>query len=145
MTYYRPAPGEDTRWSDCKGNEGFVKWLGSYHNQDFYYPNWISATSYTLFGSCLPSLAEQDPATGIWSNPPFEWGYVDNHGEDSISINVNGKNIVANPFRISDAIDKDGKEVKLEAIDFIKVQTAINGYTNILGENSTEICGFFVL
>lgn len=145
VTYFRPGPGEDTRWTDSNGNEGYVKWLGSYHNQDFYYPNWILSDSYTLHGSRLPSLAEKNQDTGIWSNPPFEWGYVDNHGEDVITVNVNGKSIKANAFKISNAIDKDGKEIKLEAIDFIKVQTAINSDTNILGENSTEICGLFVL
>lgn len=145
VTYFRPEPGKDTRWIDCNGNEGYVTWLGSYHNQDYYYPNWISSDSYTLHGSKLPLLAEKNPETGIWSNPPFEWGYADNHGEDVRAIQVNGKNIEANAFKISNAIDEEGNEVTLESVDFIKVQTGINGATNILGENSTEICGFFVL
>ena len=132
VTYFRPEPGKNTLWKDCDGKEGYVNWLGSYHNQDYYYPNWIKPDSYTLHGTRLPLMAEKDPNTGIWSNPPFEWGYVDNQGKDVVKVKVNDKEIEANAFRISDAIDENGNEIKLDKIDFIKVQTAINGDTNIL-------------
>lgn len=145
VKYYRPNPKEDTRWEDSDGHTGYIIWLGTYHKQDYYYPNWIKEDSYTLHGSRLPSLSQQDTDTGIWSNPSYEWGYADNHGEDIIEININGKVMEANSFRISDAIDSEGHNVNLESIDFIKVQTAINGESNILGENSTEVCGFFAL
>ena len=145
VTYFRPNPGEDTYWKDSDGKEGYIKWLGSYHNQDYYYPNWIKSDSYTLHGSRLPLKTEKDPETGIWKNLPFDWGYVDNDGKDILKLEVNGKTLVVNKFKISNAINDKGEEVNLESIDFIKVQTAINGEANILGENSTEICGFFVL
>lgn len=143
VTYYRPGKGEDTHWIDSNGDEGFVKWMGSYHNQDFYYPNWVSENSYTLTGSRLPSRAEQNPETGMWGNLPFQWGYVDNFGDDISILERDGKKIEVNTFRISDAIDNDGNTVALESVDFIKVQTAIMGNASILGENSTEVCGFF--
>lgn len=143
VTYYKPDPQKNTYWKDCDGNEGYINWLGNYHNQDFYYPNWVKEDSYTLYGSKLPLRQIQDPITGIWSNLPFEWGYADNNGDDLKSISLNGNLMEVNTFKIEDAVNKNGESIKLDKIDFIKVQTAINGTTNILGENSTEICGFF--
>lgn len=145
VTYYRPEPGKDTLWKDCEGNEGYISWLGNYHNQDFYYPNWVKEDSYTLHGSKLPARTEMNPVSGIWSNLPFDWGYVDNSGSDMTTIEVNGKSLIANTFRLYDAIDNEGNTVAIDSIDFIKVQTAIMGSANILGENSTEVCGFFVI
>lgn len=145
VTYYKPEAGQDTYWTDSNGDEGYVIWMGNYHNQDYYYPGWITSDSYTLHGTRLPSQAEQNPVTGIWSNLPFEWGYVDNNGSDITKLKIENKEIEANTFRISDAIDKNGNSVDLDKIDFVKVQTAINGSASILGENSTEICGFFSL
>ena len=145
VTYYRPEAKGNTLWKDSEGEEGYVNWIGTQHTQDFYYPNWVTADSYTLHGSRLPIRAEQNPLTGIWSNLPFEWGYVDNNGSDIIKLEVNGKTIEANSFKISDAINEKGETVNLSSIDFIKVQTAINGSISILGENSTEIRGIFAL
>lgn len=145
VTYYRPEAGKNTPWKDSEGNEGFINWMGSYHNQDFYYPNWVSEDSYTLYGSKLPARAIQNEITGLWSTPPFEWGYVDNSGSDMTTLNINGVNISVNRFKISDAMDKEGNSVNLKEVSFIKVQTAIMENVSILGENSTEICGFFPL
>ena len=145
VTYYKPNARENTYWKDSNGEEGYINWMNSYHNQDYYYPNWVTTDSYTLHGTRLPLRAEQNPVTGIWSNLPFEWGYVDNNGLDISKVNVNGKEIEVNTFRISDAIDSNGNSVGISSIDFIKVQTAINGSASILGENSTEVLGFFRL
>ena len=49
----------------------------------------------------------------------------------------------ANYFKISNAIDDKGNPVDLKYIDFIKVQTACNTKSGWLGENSTEVFGFF--
>ena len=65
-------------------------------------------------------------------------------GEESYIEEIEGKKIQKNYFRISDAIDEGGEGIFIEKIDFIKVQTGINGNAGIIGENSTEICGFFV-
>ena len=48
-----------------------------------------------------------------------------------------------NYFKISDAIDAQGNLVNLKYIDFIKVQTGVNIKAGWLGENSTEVVGFF--
>ena len=44
---------------------------------------------------------------------------------------------------ISNAIDAEGNPVELKYIDFIKVQTGCNTKSGWLGENSTEVFGFF--
>ena len=145
ITYFKPDAKGDTRWEDCNGQTGYVKWVGYYHNQDFYYPGWVKTDSYTLHGSKLPARTVQDPETGIWSNLPYEWGYVDNSGSDTTTVQFNGLSLIANTFRLYDAVDTEGKPVAIEAVDFIKVQTAVMGDANVLGENSTEVCGFFVI
>lgn len=143
VTYFRPDGPGDVRWRDSNGEEGIIKWMNSFHPQN-YYPAWEKENSYTLTGSRLPSQAYQNPETGVWTNAPFEWGYADNEGEDSAIVTVNGKKVQKNYFRISDAVDADSKPVILEKIDFIKVQTAINSNAGVVGENSTEVCGFFL-
>ena len=50
---------------------------------------------------------------------------------------------VPNHFRISDAIDSNGKAVDLEYIDFVKVQTALNAKSGWLGELSTEVFAIY--
>lgn len=139
VTYTKPGPNEDTHWIDSNGETGMVKWMGSYHNQEYYYPLWIKEESYTLSGSRLPSRLVQNPITGVWDNQPFEWGYADNFGTDFFA--ENNKNL----FKISDAVKEDNTPAKLSSIDFIKVQTAVNSNANLIGENSTEVCGFFRL
>lgn len=142
VTYFRPDPENgDIKWEDSNGATGYVN-RHIVHKQSSYYPAWIGKDSYTLYGSKLPLQVYTDPVTGIVSNEPFKCGYADNNGEDSLIADENGRTIQKNFFKISDAIDANGNPVELKSIDFIKVQTAINGSTPIMGENSTEICGF---
>lgn len=54
VTYYRPtAPEQSVKWSDSNGNEGEIDYLQSFHGQEYYYPAWIEADSYTLTGTML--------------------------------------------------------------------------------------------
>ena len=145
VTYYKPSSANsDVEWRDSNGDTGYVKW-NTFHKQSSYYPAWITASSYTLYGSRLPQQAVENPETGVWSNEPFKWGYTDNNGEDSAIITEDGKTVQKNYFLISDAVDAQGNPVSLESIDFIKVQTAVNGSITVTGENSTEVCGFYRL
>lgn len=142
VTYFRPEnSGDDIRWIDCHGTEGVIKRQMT-HTQDSYFPAWVTGDSYTLHGSRLPALTRRDEA-GQWVNPPYKWGYADNLGEDSKTTLVEGRQMQLNYFRISDAVDADGQPAGIDKVDFIKVQTAINGSSGILGELSTEVCGFF--
>lgn len=143
VTYFRPASADaPVRWTDSNGVSGELN-RNQFHSQPSYFPEWVDADSYTLTGSRLPGRAQQDPATGVWKNLPFEWGYVDNSGEDSALKEIDGQNVQLNYFRISDAIDASGNPVALKSVDFIKVQTAVNAQAGVIGEVSTEVCGFF--
>lgn len=126
ITYYRPdAPNKDVPWTDNKGASGFVK-KNNFHTQA-YYPEWITANSYTLKGAWLKGKLDLTVPAYIKSMP-YAWGYADN---------IVGGNLVD----IDNAVDDKGNKVHLKAIDFIKVQTAVLGDGGWLGEVSTEING----
>lgn len=137
VTYKRPEPRENTPWESITGETGEINWMGNYHSQEFYYPQWIKDDTYTLYGSLLPSQASKDEITGFWKNDAFEWGYADNFGADFLS------NGLKNQFRISDAVSADNQPIELSSIDFVKVQSAVLDNSGWLGEISTEVSGFF--
>ena len=136
VTYFKPEAKQATVWTDKDGETGEIEWLGNYHSQDFYYPQWVKEDSYTLYGSILPPQASQNEL-GIWKNDPFDWGYADNFGEDFITDGAK------NQFKISNAVDKNNAPINLSSIDFIKVQTGVLSTSGWLGEISTEITGFY--
>lgn len=143
VTYFRPSnPNSEVKWKASDGSEGTIDWNGEFHQQEFYYPSWIKEDSYTLSGSMLPVRLVQKE-NGVWAFLPFEWGYVDNMGSDAAVEEVNGKRLLMNYFKISDAVDHEGNAVNLEFIDFIKVQSGVLGKSQVIGEVSTEVCGFF--
>lgn len=143
VTYFKPSSdGQPIEWTDNLGNTGEISYLGAFHSQPSYYPVWIREESYTLSGTCLEAKTIKNPETGNWENPPFEWGYADNIGEDNIEFD-GIKN--CNRFRISDAIDKEGKLVELDFIDFVKIQTGVCSTAGWLGEVSTEVLGIIDL
>lgn len=144
VTYYRPSgPKMAVQWTDNQGGSGSVDYLPAFHRQDSYYPAWIGSDSYTLRGTRLPARTTQDSGTGFWDNFAFAWGYADNMGSDVLpggdGISGEGQR---NGFRIANAMYPDGTPVKLQYIDFIKVQTAIQSKSGWLGEVSTEVFGF---
>lgn len=143
VTYFRGVAGEDVRWTDCHGNSGVIPRMEAFHNQESYYPAWVEGDSYTLKGSLLPAKTVFDEVTGQWSNLPYEWGYADNAGQDSVVEKIDGVTVQRNFFRISDAVKEDGSPANLSKVDFIRIQTAVMGRSGILGELSTEICGIF--
>ena len=140
VTYYRPTgTGMPVQWTDNYGNTGEVDYLEQFHDQDYYYPLWIGADSYTLTGTRLEARNyDQSGNCTYWVNPHYDWGYVDNFSPTD--FNSSNK---ANLFRISNAIDFEGNPVKLNHIDFVKVQCAVNAKSGWLGEISTEVCGFY--
>lgn len=144
VTYYRPAaPKMAVQWSDNLGNAGTIDYLPAFHRQDYYYPAWIEADSYTLRGTRLEAQTTQDGSNGFWNNWAFGWGYADNMGSDNLtgadSVTGDGQR---NGFRISNAMYSDGTPVRLRYIDFIKVHTGVNSKSGWLGEVSTEVFGF---
>ena len=147
VTYYRPsAPQQPVKWTDSEGNSGEVDYLKAFHQQDYYYPLWIKEDSYTLTGTCLEGRNYDQSGNGTyWVNAEYDWGYTDNFSEIDRLSNDDNANAGANAnyFKISNAIDTNGNPVNLDYIDFIKVQTGCNTKSGWLGENSTEVFGFF--
>lgn len=144
VTYYRPsAPEMPVLWTDNFGHTGQIDYLGRFHSQPYYYPQWQSASSYTLRGTRLAPNNTLNTATGVWSTKAFEWGYADNMGSDVVAgTGVNGKpQRVA--FKISNAVDIQGRPVKLQYIDFVRVQSAVQAKCIPIGEVSTEISGVY--
>ena len=133
VTYYRPAApyASYVRWYDRFGNTGKVE-RNQYHGQEYYYPNWMPE-SYTIYGTLLPHKTEYG------GNFPYDWGYVDNCGTDAFGgDNITGDEQM-NGFKISNAIYQNGKPVKLDYIDFIKIQCGIMSTHPSFGEVSTEV------
>ena len=147
VTYYRPTGTQmPVQWTDNQGNSGEVDYLTQFHRQEYYYPLWIEADSYTLRGTCLAPRNNDASGNGsYWVNAEYDWGYADNFspldhhtGEENTNADAN-----ANHFKISNAIDIDGEPISLEFIDFIKVQCGVNAKSGWLGEVSTEVFGFY--
>ncbi len=139
VTYYRPSGvGMPVGWTDNQGGSGEVDYLVQYHSQDYYYPAWIEADSYTLTGTRLEARNYDKSGNGSnWVQPHYDWGYADNFSPtDYISANK------VNLFDISNAIDFDGAEISLSHIDFVKVQCGVNAKSGWVGELSTEVSGF---
>ena len=145
VTYYRPTySGASVQWRDNRGVSGKIDYLKAYHDQPSYYPNWIDAESYVLYGTCLESRTYDQSGNGsYWVNDSYDWGYADNFGEARLSDDENaGAGAVKTYFKIENAVDGNGEPANLAYIDFVKVQTGVNAKAGWLGENSTEVFGF---
>lgn len=143
VTFTRPDPNKipipdetgnitDTKyihWKDNKGTEGYMPKI-QFHSQD-YYPKWIKEDKLTFNGSRLRNNGVDISGMGsYWVLYSFDWGYADDHPNDSISLIS---------FDIDWAVDKNGEKIKLPGVDFIRVYTSQNQYCGWLGETSTEI------
>ncbi|MBR0196300.1 MAG: hypothetical protein IJQ32_08700 [Paludibacteraceae bacterium] len=100
-----------------------------YHNQP-YYPQWITADEYTLYGAKLPSQTEK--ISGQVVQRILEYGYVDNKPN---------KDKDGTSFDIAWAVDANGLPVTLPSVDFVRVYTAVDEINDPTGEISTEITG----
>ncbi len=137
VTYYRPAePQSPVKWSDSEGVEGEIDYIGAHHTQDYYYPAWIAADSYTLSGTRLEARNYDKSGNGtMWVQPAYDWGYADNHS----SVDFISRNGAFNLFDIDNAVDTWGNAAEIEYIDFVKVQCGVNAKSGHLGELSTEV------
>lgn len=141
MTYYRPKSDNTAiSWKDNRGNAGTVE-RNSSHEQG-YYPQWIDAEKYKLYGTRLAANTTRHPITGDYYNNPYDWGYADNAGSDQAAGNVSDGDQRKNYFKIDNAVNADGSAANLKYIDFIKVQTGISQNSGPLGEVSTEVFAF---
>lgn len=144
VTYYRtpdghiPTPIPNTpikdntyiQWIANDGTKGYVE-KNSYHSQD-YFPKWIKNDELTFSGSRLaPNAVDESGVGSYFVLYAYDWGYVDNHPNE-----VQDKS----SFKIDWAVDKHGKPVHLDGVDFIRVYTGVNQTCGWLGETSTEVC-----
>ena len=106
----------------------------SYWNRESYYwQEWVEGTEHTFFGTRLASHHSYEE--GASQMPPYGWGYADNMGSDLYDSPIGQ----AGRYKISQARTWDGSPIRLDYIDFVKVQTAQTGWTPNLGEISTEV------
>lgn len=127
ITYYRPQPANgNVRWTDNQGGGDFI-YRNGFHQQDSYYPNWITENEITFRGTRLRNNAEDEG--GTWVGYCYPWGYADNHPNSTKQ----------SCFQIDRAVDLNGMPVTLDEIDFVKIYTAVNQNAGWTGEISTEI------
>ena len=134
ITYSRADDEQKIAWRDSIGKKGVIE-RNNAHTQD-YFPAWVTAGEYTLSGTLLPDNSEWSEKNQEWVLHAFEWGYADNFSAIDLATDR------ANRFRISDACTTSGEPANLPQIDFVKVQSATNVIHTIIGEVSTEVCGF---
>ncbi len=133
IVYYRPAPLDaDVFWRDNQGDSGYI-YRNTYHTQDSYYPWWLPGDSLVFSGRRLPDNAVDEGADGrqAWFLRAFDYGYADNHPNDSEGALVD----------IDWAVDADGRPVSLDSIDFVMIRTGVRQNTGWTGEVSTEVAG----
>lgn len=100
-----------------------------FHTQP-YYPQWITADAYTLYGA---KLAPQSVTiSGQNVQRILDYGYVDNKPNTDIE---------GTSFDISWAVDANGNAVLLDSIHFVRVYNAADEILDLTGELSTEITG----
>lgn len=129
ITYTAQTDGT-VAWSDNRGGSGTID--RTIHTQS-YIPAWVDRLTYT--GSRLPDNVTFDETSNKYVMRAFAWGYADN----ASTIDGSG---TKNRFRISNAVDTDGNPANLAQIDFIRIQTGVNGKAEGgVGELSTEVCG----
>ncbi len=116
-------------WADNQNANGYIP-KNRFHTQD-YFPKWIKDSSLTFKGTRLKNNAEDISGMGsYWVQYAYDWGYADNHPNDSTSLIS---------FDIDWAVDRNGNKVALPGVDFIKVHTGVNQTCGWIGEISTEI------
>lgn len=135
-------------FEDSLGNSGAVsKVTGARYPSKAYYPNAnIPENELTLGGILLSSQRVASTTNGIVT----KFGYVDALAAGSTNTATNP--YIADPikdgkdghFDISWAVDESGNPVKLDWVQYVKVQTATFTDAGIFGEKSTEISSVYV-
>lgn len=138
ITYYKPSSSRaPVMWTDNIGGSGTIV-CNTYHQQNYYYPEWIEQEQMTFYGTALVSKTYSS-SDSYWVNPAFGWGYADNFSDTDTQIG--GDTDTSNNYlKISNAIDHNGQSINLDYIDFVKVYTGVNEQADLLGEISTEVC-----
>ncbi|WP_293309044.1 PKD domain-containing protein [Pedobacter sp. UBA5917] len=134
ITYTNPKGFANVSWTDNQGNSGTYD-VNNFHRHNFYPEFAPDQEKLTLKGTLLPSTWGKNGS--IFINSAFPWGYTDSWstGDDYATKRYNS-------FDLDWAVDKNGKKIALNTIDFVKVYTGQREKGNtLLGEISTEVKG----
>lgn len=140
ITYHRPAqPLGEVPWEDNQDKSGVIP-RNEYHEENSYYPGWVSRKKMTFEGRLLPPNVQElhpddDPSITLFSLQPFEYGYADNYNEGHPKAGLD----------LEDAISTDGTPHPLRQAHFVKVYTGLNQVVGVLGETSTEFSSIRLL
>lgn len=140
----------DIHWTDNQGISGVIP-ENTFHRQS-YYPQpelfpMVSTDKYVLKGTRLQGQIDLS-TPGVVNSYRRAFGYADNTPVISFT-----EKLPDNPYTeaiegsggdaidIDWAVDSQGKHVKLDEINFIRISTGMNALAGWLGEISTEITG----
>lgn len=148
LTYYYIDDTTIT-WKNNQ-NQSDTLLRNGYHSQS-YYPsaelfNNYPQDSVSFRGTLLPTKSVEESA-GHWVNPPYSYGYVDN-----TQVNWSSPlNEVDNPetesvegaggdaFKLEWAVDTQGQSISIDTVHFIKIYSAVQFTSPVLGDVSPEI------
>lgn len=146
ITYSRPPQtltAMDVAWTanDLTSGALHSQLIAQFHNQ-CYYPLFLQddPSQLVLTGNRVANTATEKD--GIWTMAALAKGYADNYSADYMAIQGSDRDTErSNKFDIEWAVDSQGRTVKLQGIDYIKVYTCVHQEAGWLGEVSTEVCG----
>ncbi|MDE6109565.1 MAG: PKD domain-containing protein [Muribaculaceae bacterium] len=133
VIYSAEAGTDDITWTSADGlTGGTIPHIASFHKQP-YFPQWLDGNCITVTGKRLPDNGVFNAATGKFDLYCLR-GYADSFPDtDELSA-----------LDLDNAIDGEGRTVKLRSIDFVRVTTGVLQVNGPLGECSTEISGIEV-
>lgn len=151
VTYYQPAFEEDDiAWRNNLGESGFVK-RNSYHEQPYYpaelFPGSFYDDSCTFNFMKIEGKLETGSSMGVRSYRRA-FGFADNNpkmsGDHENPDNPYTPGIEGyggDAFDLSWAVNENGEYIELDTADFVRVQTAMYGISEAVGEISSELTG----
>ena len=135
ITYTRNGNLNAVPWTDNLKYSGQVERMDAFNHPQEYWPEWVSASTLSFYGTRLPRNAwfmQQGKYKKQWVLFFLKYGYVDNQLNDDHDCG----------FDISWAVNPQTRQpVTLAYIDFVRVYTAMNQSAGDLGETSTEVAG----
>lgn len=139
VTYTKPVGSGNVKWIDNLGNHGELTPV--FDSSSWWWQGYGDQNEVTFSGVRLPnaySNSSTQPDVENWVVRPglFSWGYAECYGNQDYN-----KDLKANLFDISNAVDAEGNAVNLSGIRFIKIQSAVFQVAGWLNEISTEVSG----
>ena len=151
ISYSQPgAVKDDITWRNNLGETGFVK-RNSYNEQNYYpaelFPGYFYDDSCSFSFLKIEGKLETGFSTGVKSYPRA-FGFADNKPK-AFTDHIFPDNPYTNEaegyggdgFDLSWAVNENGDYIELDTVDFVRVQTAMYGISEAVGEISSELKG----